>query len=127
MSKVTNKVLPRLTLVTAETLCRREVGSSKGLKREEGTPATIYIYRMQLGTLCVTIDNGWYALNGLFRMTVDSGYSQSITRYFNPNTLEEDFAFLDAERERARREELRDYVGAIGLEGCKKVLGLVAD
>ncbi len=117
-----NKALPRLTLKTAESLIYREIGTVKGLKRETETPTDIYIYKMMLGTLYVTLDNGWFGRNGRLQLTIDTGDGQSITKYFDPKTLDEDYPLFDSERDKQRREEHEEYICAIGLEGCRKII-----
>lgn len=90
---------PRLTLKKAEALAIRELGTARGLKRITETPSDVYMYKMQLGSLQIRLDNGWFAHNGLFKLLISTSLSnQVIVKYFNPKTLEEDISALDAEQ-----------------------------
>lgn len=114
--------LPRLTIKKAEALAIRELGTARGLKREAGTPPDIYIYKMSLGALRVRLDNGWFAHNGLFKLMIGTGFGQDIIKYFNPKTLDEDFAAFDLERIARRREQYEEFVCHLGIDGCRKII-----
>lgn len=114
---------PRLTLQKAEALAIRELGTARGLKRITETPSDVYMYKMQLGSLQIRLDNGWFAHNGLFKLLISTSFSnQVIVKYFDPKTLEEDSSALDAEQSERFREQFNELVCGLGIEGCRKII-----
>lgn len=114
--------LPRLTMKTAKALAIRELGTAKGLKRLTDTSSDVYIYEMQLGTLLIRIDNGWFACNGLIKLLISTNNVQKNIKYFNPKTLDEEFWMLDKEQMEEQTEYFNERVRNIGIEGCLKII-----
>lgn len=112
---------PRLTQKKAEALVIRDLGTARGLKRITETPSDVYMYKMQLGSLQVRVDNGWFAHNGLFKLLISTGYGQDIIKYFDPKTLDEDFSALDAEQSERRREQITETIASLGSKNAKRL------
>ena len=99
------KTTVKLTMQTAQTLVRREFGFPvSALRRRDNTPADAQIYEMQCGRLWVRVSNDWQRRDGLYYLEVCHVRSGTISAFFNPETLCEDFTAGDRYRRMARDE-----------------------
>ena len=94
----------RLTLKTAKALVRRELGISAAALTTECAGEGVYIYKMPLGRLNITVENDWYEQNGLYAVTVSAPMGESIRSYYHPESLEEDYGAGDRYRAAVRAE-----------------------
>lgn len=86
-----NKPTFWLSMKTAKALIKQELGvSGTGLRVLE-TGAGVHIYELLLGRLAVVVENDWSERNGLIRMWFGFDSSGVINKYYDPETLEEDY------------------------------------
>lgn len=107
----------RLTLKTARALAAQELGTAKGLAQVSGAPEGFYV--MTLGNMRVRIQPDMRNLSGRVLLAVDmQGAGGEIVKFFNRETLEEDFDEEYIYSKRLERETVRDWVFSGSLEGC---------
>ena len=97
-----------LSKKTAKELIKRELGVSASVLKELGVvpEAGVYMYEFSLGTYTVIVRNDWARkrdhLIELEIMAIAGG--GSIHRFFDPETLEEDFKAGEEYRRETREE-----------------------
>lgn len=104
----------KLTEKTARTLAMQEFGTARGL-----TKSTSFVgaYFMEFGNLRIEIcaDAACIAV----RVVMAHGTGSSV-KYFDPDTLQENFKAIDKHREDEDRAIIRDWVNLNGPEYCRK-------
>ena len=117
MEKKTNPGRIKLTLKTARTLAKRELGTAAGLEAEPSTMKGYY--RMILGNLVVRIHPDWSGDSGCIVMTANwaSGMCETI-QLFDPETLEKDFAAEEKRYTQDREKQFEEWVESYGVDLC---------
>ncbi len=105
----------RLTKKTAATLTVRELGTAKGLEREPGMPEGYY--HIAFGGLEVLI-NPDANTSGLIQLRVHMGTGERITKFFQHDTLEENFEEEEIYYRAKHREFLKDWIERVGPDKC---------
>ena len=104
----------KLTAKTARTLAMQEFGTARGL-----TKSTSFVgaYFMEFGNLRIEIcaDAACIAV----RVVLAHGTGSSV-KYFDPDTLQENFKAIDKHREDEDRAIISDWVNLNGPEYCRK-------
>ena len=90
---------------------------------KDNTPPEVAIFRATTGPkgLEIKCENDWYNHDGRIKLTISDG-GTSITRYYNPETLERDFAVEEAEKEKEASEARKNWVGEVGREMAHKMV-----
>lgn len=106
----------KLTAKTARTLAMQEFGTARGL-----TKSTSFVgaYFMEFGNLRIEIcaDAACIAV----RVVLAHGTGSSV-KYFDPDTLQENFKAIDKHREDEDRAIISDWVNSNGPEFCHGVI-----
>lgn len=89
----------------------------------DNTPQEVAIYRAYTGPegLEIVCENDWYNHNGKIKLTIRD-CTAWIIQYYNPETLERDFAAEDTEKEDADKESRVRWVFDIGPEMAHKMV-----
>lgn len=107
----------KLTLKTAKELAKRELGSAKGITLKRSY--MMNNYHMSLGNLSVwiyleQIGDRWY-----IALIADwAGSTGKTVRFFDPETLEQDFGAEERHWEQHRQDQFQDWVEGHGVEYC---------
>lgn len=104
----------KLTAKTARTLAMQEFGTARGLTK---STSFVGVYFMEFGNLRIEIcaDTACIAV----RVVLAHGTGSSV-KYFDPDTLQENFRAIDKHREDEDRAIIRDWVNLNGPEYCRK-------
>lgn len=94
----------RLTLKRAKELVKQEFGLSGSTLVAEEVHSGVYIYTMKLGSFDVAVSNDWYDCNGLFKISISTRTGAVMNIYYDPATLEEDFAAHNKELDEIRKD-----------------------
>ena len=104
----------KLTAKTARALAMQEFGTARGM-----TKSTSFVgaYFMEFGNLRIEIcaDAACIAV----RVVLANGTGSSV-KYFDPDTLQENFKAIDKHREDEDRAIISDWVNLNGPEYCRK-------
>lgn len=94
----------KLTAKTARTLAMQEFGTARGLTK---STSFVGVYFMEFGNLRIEIcaDTACIAV----RVVLAHGTGSSV-KYFDPDTLQENFKAIDKHREDEDRAIIRDWV-----------------
>ncbi|WP_298023567.1 hypothetical protein [uncultured Dysosmobacter sp.] len=107
----------RLTLKTARALAAQELGTAKGLAQTVGVSEGFF--SMCLGKMRVRIQPDMRNLSGRVMLALDmQGAGGEIVKFYDRETLEEDFDEEYIYSNRLARETVRDWVLSGSLEGC---------
>lgn len=107
----------RLTRKTAVELICSTLPMPKSSIQGGEVALDVHTYAANLGSLFVCCTNDWANHNGLIRLTVeDRPIGNTIRMYFDPDTLERNFAAEEAEKEQDRLEARKDWVQRVGRE-----------
>lgn len=93
----------RLSKKTAAELVRREFGFTPKLNTEKAE-GRVYIYNMKMGRFTIVVENDWFKGNGLIGLTIETD-ADAMHIFYNPETLEEDFAAGEKYRREIREEQ----------------------
>ena len=104
----------KLTAKTARTLAMQEFGTARGLTK---STSFVGVYFMEFGNLRIEIcaDTACIAV----RVVLAHGTGSSV-KYFDPDTLQENFKAIDKHREDEDRAIISDWVNLNGPEYCRK-------
>jgi hypothetical protein len=97
-----------LTEKLAKTLFAQEFGISASCLKADVVNERTQIFKATFGRFEVTISNDWLSENGLIQMFVSTHTGQAISLYYDPKTLEEDFAAHDEELAEIRADYCAD-------------------
>lgn len=112
----------RLTKKTAAALAVQELGTARGLEREQGMPEGYFCIRF--GNLAVRIHpdaskSSHRSSARLIQMEIDlSGSQARIVHFFWPDTLEQNFREEEIYNRVMRRDLLEDWIERDGVEKC---------
>ena len=103
-----------MTAKTARTLAMQEFGTARGLTK---STSFVGVYFMEFGNLRIEIcaDTACIAV----RVVLAHGTGSSV-KYFDPDTLQENFKAIDKHREDEDRAIISDWVNLNGPEYCRK-------
>jgi hypothetical protein len=106
-----------LNLKNGRELDLKELGTAKGIQREENALPDYYI--MRLGNMRVRIAPDTYGGTGCILIEVClNGYGRAFQLH-DPETLQEDFKAEEDRLRKNRREALQDWVSTNGVEACR--------
>lgn len=115
-----------LTKKKAEALAVQEFGTARGLEQESGMGKGFFL--MRIGKLKVRIMPDVVFDSGRIKMKIDMrDASDSLCKFFDRDTLEEDFDLAQRFRRRRERENLRDWVDNSGAEWCHGEIDRIAE
>ena len=111
----------RLTKKTAAALAVQELGTARGLEHEPNMPEGYF--HITFGSLDVRIhpdasQSSHRSSSRLIQLGVDMGTGERIVRFFDPDTLEENFHEQDIYRRVERRDLLEEWIEREGPEKC---------
>lgn len=103
----------KMTFAKAKEVAKMIAGTSKSLEKCKGT--VIPVYKMQIGLMTIYIR---YGGQKNIRVTIYMTES-SMTKFYDFDTLEEDYCAGDRDRKDRREEIVESWIYEIGAKACK--------
>ena len=115
-----------LTKKKAEFLAEQEFGTARGLEQESGMGKGFFL--MRIGELEVRIKPDVIFNSGRIQMKVEMRNAPGLLcKFYDRETLEEDFDVAERYRRQLERERLRDWVDNSGAERCHREIDRLSE